>query len=194
MNTLEQITKLFGNNPEYRIKEDGNVVSVERYMLKDEYGVPMFKGDWYCWVNVTESQYGNVYVVNCPGSTILDGSSFNTPHTKIFASKESAERWIKENKPRTPIYVDPENGDKFFERDKSWFFDTCTYEVKYVINSRVLSKFEPNIKCNATKSYNTREKCEIALAEFIANKHGRKLNPIVVSDSSTNNHTNLKIR
>ena len=172
MNALEQITKLFGNNPEYRIEENGNTVSVERYVFKDEYEVPMFKREPYWWVNTDEDSglatYEVMHTVNC----IVSDTEYPIT-TKKFASKESAERWIKENKPRTPIHVDPENGDEFFADEGHFWFSKTTYGIEGANKIDAIEQLY--VKDDYSKSYNTREKCEIALCRFLANKYNYRL-------------------
>ena len=82
-----------------------------------------------------------------------------------FTLKDGA---IVVEKPRKPIYTDPENGDEFFEGELSYWFDVSTFEVYELENKKHLHFKATSL---ASKSYNTRLKCELALMIFIAKKH-----------------------
>ena len=75
-------------------------------------------------------------------------------------------------KDKRAVYTDPDNGDKFYEWDDAFYF----VKDSYLINSTIIVTVS-DMKENKTssKKYITRDKCEIALAEFIANKHSKTL-------------------
>lgn len=158
---LKEFKAIFSHTDFRFTLKDGAIV-VEKPILHDYYGVPLYHEDIYYFINLDVSYsiidhcIDRLFKYNLADCTLR------------FSTRESAERWIKENKSRKPIYTDPENGDEFFEGELSYWFDEEDFTIRESINSKDL-KFKycsPYSKC-----YNTRKKCELALMNFIAKKH-----------------------
>lgn len=75
---------------------------------------------------------------------------------------------IEIENPRQPIYIDPENGDEFFEGEESFWFNKLNFKITDQQNEE--DTFFRSCFFGS-KSYNTLKKCELALMNFIAKKH-----------------------
>lgn len=144
----------------------------EQPVLHDEYGVPLFEGDKYWWVN-TQNNIATHEMYELSSMCIIDWdieqeTKRPMPKTsKIFSSKESAERWIEENKPRKHIYVD-DDGVEFFEGDKIWYFN----KLSYIINScNINNRSNFHEQSSVSKIFKTKKECIIGLCDSIKNKY-----------------------
>ena len=72
--------------------------------------------------------------------------------------------------PKKPIWVDPENGDEFYDGDETFSFVKATFKIeKCRISNYSIGDIEENE--DYSKRYKTRRKCEIGLAEYIMKKN-----------------------
>jgi len=143
-------------------------------ILIDEYGVPMFDGDKYWWVANKDLKKTKAFTAYSPTFIHINKKTNielkNNRDCKIFASLESAERWIKENKPKQPMYIDHENGDEFYKGDEVFLFALNNCKIITVLIDDMDVTAYTNRE-TFSKIYKTRQKCEIALANFILNKY-----------------------
>lgn len=170
--SLKGVEKVILPLPEYETNQVVVVFEPQEPVLHDEYGVPLFEGDKYWWsrdVYFSSSKAFTPYhnkncIINLSIKTLVENED-----CKIFASKESAKKWIEDNKPEQPIYVDPETGDEFFEGDECFYYSKESCFISK--NKAEVINFESQQIERYSKIYKDREKCEIALAHFILNKY-----------------------
>jgi len=163
-NDLEQIKNILKSKGIFRcILKDDNVI-IEAPLFTTDDSVNIYKGDdSIVFVHTKALIVEHLNVRNYVGDSTC----------KYFSTKEAANKWIEENKPRKPVYTDPDNRDEFFEDSKAYYFVKGSYNIRtHKIHEVIGAAEEDN---SDSKIYNTWEKCELALAEFIANKNGKIL-------------------